>query len=42
MSFKSILLFVVSSMLSVFIYGQSDKGFLVKPYLQFSTQTGMY
>jgi predicted phosphodiesterase len=42
MSFKSILIFVVSSMLSFFIYGQSDTGFLVKPYLQFSTQTGMY
>ena len=42
MSFKSILLFVVSSMLPVFISGQSDTGFLVKPYLQFSTQTGMY
>ena len=42
MSFKSILIFVVSSMLSFFIYRQSNSGFLVKPYLQFSTKTGMY
>lgn len=42
MKFKSKFLFAVFFTISEILIAQSDTGFLVKPYLQFSTQTGMY
>jgi predicted phosphodiesterase len=35
-------LLVICTLLATSAFGQSEAGFLVKPYLQFSTQTGMY
>ncbi len=42
MNIKSFILLPVFILIAYLLPGQSDTGFLVKPYLQFSTQTGMY
>ncbi|HMR90043.1 MAG TPA: metallophosphoesterase [Saprospiraceae bacterium] len=42
MNNKSFILLPIFILLTHFLSGQIDTGFLVKPYLQFSTQTGMY
>ncbi|MBK7809462.1 MAG: metallophosphoesterase [Saprospiraceae bacterium] len=42
MNLKSIFLLPIFIIITCLVHCQSDLGFLVKPYLQFSTQTGMY
>jgi len=42
MNIRYFFLLPIFILITSLLTGQSDTGFLVKPYLQFSTQTGMY